>query len=416
MKSAEHGNAKKLIFDALHLDRSRPNADSIATMTPADWDFISGMAKLHRLGPMLHHRLAGLADVVPETVWDRLKASQRRHAMRNLKIYRELVTVTRILNDAGIASIALKGAYLARFAYPDPGLRSMRDLDLLIRPEQVVDAFELLKARGYAAVNDGTPEAYFAERRHLPPLVSPDGLHVELHHRLISEDHLAFSADFDETLWARSVRREIAGIPIGFLCPEDLLLHLCIHAAHEHRLNVGPLALADVALLVGTHEIDWQDFVARAADGNWQRSVLSLLHLARLHLGAMIPGKVIDALGGADDLSWLEAAEYLVFSDFEEHNLLTEHVRNAMYSGSLSGKLASLAKVAFTSRAMVAQEFPVAVDSPRVFLYYPLRWHRQLTRKLPALLRRRGGKDDASRRLCGHLSTFGSWLEAGRPK
>lgn len=411
MKSAEHGKAKKLIFDALHLDCNLPSADSVAQMQPEDWAFLCDIEKLHRLGPMLHRRLSGFA--VPEAVSDQLKASQRRHAMRSLNIYRELVNVTRILNDAGIASIALKGGYLARFAYPDPGLRPMRDLDLLIRPERAVDAFELLKARGYAAVNDAKPEAYFAERRHLPPLVGPEGLHVELHHRLISEDHLAFSADFDETLWTRSVRREIAGTPIVFLRPEDLLLHLCIHATHEHRLNVGPLALADVALLVGTHEIDWQDFVARAAVGNWQRSVLSLLHLARLHLGAAIPGDVTDALGGdTGDLSWLEAAEYLVFSDFNEHNLLTEHVRNAMYSGSLSGKLASLVRVAFPSRAMVAQEFPVAVDSPRVFLYYPLRWHRQFTRKLPLLLRKVADKDESSRRLYRHLDTFGSWLDS----
>lgn len=418
MKSAEYSYARKFIFDALHLDRNLPTPDTLQQMQVEDWDYLSNIAKMHRLGPMLHHKLSRFADMVPLGVRDQLKASQRKHAMRNLKIYRELVTVTRILEAANIPSIALKGAYLARFSYPDPGLRPMRDLDLLIRPEQVIAAFELLKRHGYQSVHEaGLPEAHFLLNEHLSPLASPEGIAIELHHRLISDAHSAFSAGLEDALWARNILNEVGGNQIRFLCAEDLLLHLCIHATYRHQFNLGPLALTDIAFLVETNQIDWPVFLN--ACGNWQRGALSLLYLAKLRLGAKIPEEVIAPLCGNNvDAAWQKSAEYLLFSDLSEHKMLTTNVKNFMYSVCWSEKVSALFEIVFPPRSVISLHFPVSADSPMVYLYYPRNWYRLFRDRLPMLLQVfRGGKG-ALRVLTMHRDTLDAWLHdnAGKTK
>jgi hypothetical protein len=415
MNPTERSPAKQLILDALHLDRALPDAAAVARMSAEDWDEFSGLAKMHRLGPMLHHRLARgeFAEAIPRNVRNRLKAVHRRHALRNLDIYRELVAVTRILEAGGVVSIALKGAFLARFAYPEPGLRPMRDLDLLLRPEQAVAAFELLREQGYQSLFDGAPEAYFADRKHLPPLIGSSGISIELHHRLTyPASPLAFEDDFVEAIWRRSLTKRLGNMPVRFFCPEDMLLYLCIHATMEHLLNLGPLMLADVALLVKARPVDWGRFLDDVSGGNWQRCVLPVLSLARRHLGAGIPDEVIRALGGGEEeAAWLAAAEYLLFSDPEDHKLLDFDMQEVLYTGSLSRRFSALAGAVFPPRTTIARHFPVSAGSPAAYLYYPVRWHRMITGKLPSLLKAHAGRKQSMRELAAHRNALSGWLK-----
>lgn len=415
MSAAGFTPARQLILDALRQD----GAGLQVEIGEPDWVEFAALARMHRLGPMLHHRLAGSSLAVPQQVREQLQGSHRRHAMRHLKLYRELVVVARLLDGEGIPFIALKGAYLAQFAYPEPGLRTMRDLDLLLRPDDAVRAFNVLRTHGYQSMFDGTPEAYFADRKHLPPLTGPSGISIELHHRLTyPTSHLEFHSDFVEKLWSRSIAQEIGGTSVKFFCVEDQLLHLCVHATMEHLLNTGPLTLADVAWLVASHTIDWRGFLASVSEGNWQRCVLPLLYLAQRHLGAPIPEAVIWELGGGKgDAAWLDAAAYLLFSDPEDHKLLDFDMQEVLYSGSLSKRISALTNAAFPPRAVIARHFPVDAGSPFAYLYYPARWYRLVSTKLPALLTAHSGRKSAMRELARQRKTFEGWLkEAGEPQ
>lgn len=412
---AAAGAPRRLILDVLHLDRAR--ALSVAAMHAEDWEELSRLARMHRLEPMLYDRLAGspVFGAIPPGVRDRLRAAHRKHALRNLAIFRELATVTRILDAVDIPSIALKGAFLARFAYLEPGLRPMRDLDLLLRPDQTVQAFELLKEHGYRPVFDGSPEAYFADRIHLPPLRGAGGVTVELHHRLTPPDMAANG--FEEKLWARSIRKPLGGREVAFPCAEDMLLHLCIHATLDHQLDLGPLALVDVARLVETEQLDWAGFVQMVRGGEWERVALPLLYLARAHAGANIPQEVMTALGaGKGDPKWLEAAEYLLFSNPAEHRLLDYDVQEILYSGKLSERISKLAGAVFPPRSVIARHFPVSADSLMAYLYYPRRWYRLFAGKLPSLLRAHAGRGNALRQLARQRRTLSEWVQAKSPR
>jgi hypothetical protein len=399
--------ARQFILDALRLDGGMPQV----RMGDEDWAEFMLLARMHRLGPMLHHRLGRCGFSIPQEVREQLLESHRRQTMRNLNLYRELVVLAKLLGEADIPFIALKGAYLARFAYPEAGLRPMRDLDLLLAPDQTVRAFELLVSHGYRSASGGAPEAYFADRIHLPPLRGPGGVSVELHHRLTPA--AMWDAAFEEPLLRRSIRLSVASVSVSFLCREDMLLHLCIHASLEHQLDLGPLALMDVALLLEAGQMDWQDFLHRVEGGRWQRCVLPVLFLTKRHLGAKVPENVIAVLGGGNEAAWLDCAEHLLFSAPEDHKLLDYDVQEILYSGKISERISKLVGVLFPPRTVIARHFSVDADSAKAFLYYPLRWYRMARGKLPALLRAHVGRKQSLRQLALSRNAFGEWLRDG---
>ena len=410
---SELSPARQLILSALNLDRAQPSAGAAVHLCPEDWTEFAHLAAMHRLEPMLHERLrrGDLAEQVPPALRERLQAAHRKHTLRNLKITRELVTVTRLLRAGGIESMALKGAFLAQFAYPEPGLRPMRDLDLLLKPNEAVAAFNLLRGQGYESSFGGVPEAYFADRVHLPPLRGPGGIAIELHHRLRPMG--AGTDAFEASLWSRGIEKPLGGEAIRFPCLEDMLLHLCIHATLDHKLDLGPLALVDVALAIESGPVDWPDFLLRVEAGGWRRCVLPVLLLARRHLGARVPDEVLAALGGGEgEAAWLESAEFLLFSDPEDHKLLDYAVEDILFSASLKDRLGKLAGAVFPPRTVIARHFPVSAGSALAYLYYPRRWFRLLTGKVPALLKAHSGRADSLRQLAGHRVALSQWLAA----
>lgn len=409
---------RTFIFGILHASPSLPAPSLTVSMTEQDWDGLLRISRMHRLGPVLHDGIKrkDMAGAVPDAVKSSLLAAQRKHTLRNLTVYQTLLTLTRTLEAAGIKSIALKGAYLASFAYPELGLRPMRDLDLLLTKETVLPAFALLKAQGYRPTNEGSPEAYLeGNKLHLPTLISPQGIAVELHHRLTFPHPAGHTDAFEQALWSRSIARPISQNAITFLCVEDLLIHLCYHATIGHQFSLGPLALLDIALLVQSHRIDWED-VLRIANQGMRNCVLAPLFLARKHLDADVPEWVLTQLEGEDkNAEWQESAEYLLFSELSDHMLLNANMQQVLCSTSWRERTAALANTLFPPRKTLATHFPVRADSPAAFLYYPKNWQRLLKRKIPSLMSSLIRQPREVEKLAGHKRAINQWLASSPP-
>ena len=59
-----------------------------------------------------------------------------------------------MLADAGIRCTPLKGPLLGEAIYGDPGRRLSSDIDLLVAPEQLQAAVEVVRGLGYGAPTD----------------------------------------------------------------------------------------------------------------------------------------------------------------------------------------------------------------------------------------------------------------------
>jgi Uncharacterised nucleotidyltransferase len=134
---------------------------------------------LATLGPRLV-ALGVRSDAFREAVESGIAAGRRHGAFLQLVSLR----MSAMLAEEGIAATALKGPLLGEAIYGDPGRRPSRDIDLLVAPEQLQAAVEVVQRLGYAppddhVYGDGLPLLHFVlvhERGELPP--------VELHWRV----------------------------------------------------------------------------------------------------------------------------------------------------------------------------------------------------------------------------------------
>lgn len=109
---------------------------------------------------------------------------------RNMAIFRyeqmqyEIDEICRVLDDAKISYIPLKGSIIRKF-YPEPWMRTSCDIDVLVKEENLENAIETLKTNlGYSCDRIGGHDAQ---------MFSQIGVHLELHYKLNSNSPLVDS-------------------------------------------------------------------------------------------------------------------------------------------------------------------------------------------------------------------------------
>lgn len=287
----------------------------------AQWAQIDAMAEQHRLCPLLFARARENPywQVPPQILarWEEIHRESALSAMLHRAALRDL---TEILDDAGIPFIALKGARLAWKDYPEPAQRPLRDIDLLVAEEMVEPAFACLIAAGLVMpdADEAARLAAAEHEKHLPPMwFARRDVQVELHTRLtdLPHKHGYLMPQLDSrVVMARAeavLGPEYPRVPAS----DDMLAHLMIHALYNHRLDCGPLILADVFYLIKTGGINWPRFWQNARSQGWARGAMLLIQLTERRFGPVgvdLPGDVRAAPEAV-----LAAAEESMLQDFE---------------------------------------------------------------------------------------------------
>lgn len=117
-----------------------------------DWDRFEEVLFRSRLVPLASvtvSRHEGLAGLLPESIRQRLLVEEERAAVRSLLKGHELGQILDRFHDCGIHQIILKGTPFAERYFGDPAYRDVRDLDMLIPPEQLRSAERVLQGLGY---------------------------------------------------------------------------------------------------------------------------------------------------------------------------------------------------------------------------------------------------------------------------
>jgi hypothetical protein len=210
-----------------------------------------------------HAHLAGLISTLPEAVLghSHLAAWRERRAhltaaARNLRAIAERDATLADLAEAGVDALVIKGGHLLDTLYPDPALRYISDLDLVVRRESLQAAGAVLEARGFR------PAAFELRielgLEHHVRFLRDDGQLVELHWALWHE--LGIDGD-TASLFARSTR-DAEGRRWPSLTDE--LMIALLHAA-THAFDLGPAWLVDVLLLLEHPAVDLQAARTEAA-------------------------------------------------------------------------------------------------------------------------------------------------------
>lgn len=256
-----------------------------------DWAMPVALANEHLVGPAFFASLsaAGAADDLPAEARDYLALLHRCNAERNEALRRQLIELLHRLTQAGIEAMVLKGARsFVIDLYGDPGARMFRDLDVVVRPERVERALEILASMEYRVAN-----TYLPEQNAVAELTrSGDPGAVDLHVEIVDARHLYNAAE----MWSRAVPATIGGIPCFVPSATDAMLHHLIHAQIHFRgaYYWGAIELRQLheyAALArqGGGELDWAFVEARLEKHGLKTMLESYALTAQRLLGAPWP-------------------------------------------------------------------------------------------------------------------------------
>lgn len=381
----------------------RGNA-SQESMPDAAWSDTLAAAAHHGLSPLVYRHVHGAGPAAPSAVVRELRERYLSSAAANMRLFHGLSIILRAMRAADVPVIPLKGACLADTVYGNIALRPMVDLDLLVKPADLPRAIQALRDLGYDSERPFDPAAQQAGFQDMPPMRRPGGAMVELHWTLVTP---LCGARIDERelegIWERSAPATIAGVPSRMLSPEDLLLHLCMHASVHHRFaDVGLKSFVDMAEVVRHYEsaLDWPAFAARANTWGVSNGVRMALMLAEDWTDLRVPTRVWSLLDGTvPDKRTLEWSRHKVLEGRPTE--LVGEFASLESDGGTSGKLAALRSAAFPTRATMARLYGLPGDSWRVFAYYPYRvwdlWSRYRGALWRLLTRDRAFLDDTRR-------------------
>jgi hypothetical protein len=287
---------------------SKPyNADLPETVP---WSDVARLAQNYGFGPLLHAAIQENGLDVPREIGDPLQEAYYQLAAANAVRFQELARVLTTLSAAGIPVLVLKGALLAETVYGNLALRPMSDLDLLIPRERIHEIPQILAPLGYR-LNAGEAGYSFAydtlfcgeiilyKETPVLPVV------LDVHWHLLAVEWFHHTARVDlEALWERVCPLSIDGTPAQQLCPEDNLLHLCLHAGISHSY-VYLLNLIDIdRTIAACQDLDWDRFLDRARDFQVRSAVYFGLHFTRDLFDTPIPDRVLDDLSPGRFRCW----------------------------------------------------------------------------------------------------------------
>lgn len=396
-----------LILTLLFPPEGQDMGPLLAGITGDNWQGLLARGREHRFLPLLAHALrqCGAWPALPTEVAQQLDLACQHHTRRALMAQRAMVQLHDILQENALSHVFLKGAYLAQFAYPHPGLRPMRDIDVVIKAQDLPAAHDLLVKLGYhsPAAADGMVEAFIAQAKHLPGLRTPDGtISIELHAHVDAPGGPLAGLD----AFACPAHRPLAGRMLPFMGEQDMLVHLCVHAASFHSFNNGPLVIADIGYLLRQPGLDLHAVAARATALGVQRPVALTLALSE----NCWPSRRNDLFTAdmAVPRTLVANARTMCMDPIEQSKNMAFLATLAVQGGPPS-RLRALFHKALPPPQKLALEFGQARSTVQLMHFHIKRWGRILQQRLPTLARSRKSGDFAH--ALERNITLQNWLE-----
>ena len=205
------------------------------------------------------------------------------------------------LRGAGVRPIALKGLDFLHRLYDGVDQRTIDDVDLLVRRDELKRALGALRDAGWRLPPEPEAVHYIRSSHHLP-LRSPGpiGVDLELHWNLAQSGRYAIEV---EPLFERAVALRVGGRDALRLGDTDVVAHLLVHH-FSHYFDRRLKWLVDLELLERARPIDWPGVAERLERwGGTAAAGISLVHLRKLW-----PELIPDAARAALPAAWWRRA------------------------------------------------------------------------------------------------------------
>lgn len=347
-----------------------------------DWEQAFTFLKEHEVTPFAWHAIKKTpqyAQSVPDAIQARMKSIVMASLICNECLMESQDRILRLFLENGIRCAVLKGTSVAA-VYPQPVLRALGDIDLLVEQQSLDAACVLLKNEGYIQ----TEEAHDFHIGFHNPNVSVE-LHFAISDITNSKQEECIRAFMDNALENTGIRT-IDSYTFPVLSAAHQALSLLLHM--ERHWAAGGIGLRQL--------MDWCVFVQSHEASVWQEEIMPvLLKSGLLRFSAALTTACVSYLGLENQHAlWcastpMELAEDMMADILESGNLgqrLAERSTSALFLAlDREGETEeSLFYGAFRNISRnIRNKYPICRKIPVLFVFYwiylPLRyWVRSL--------------------------------------
>lgn len=211
------------------------------------WSNLYAMAKRHSVSSLALHSLKGSGQEIAPDVLAKWQESYQKTIVKSGNQEYELKILCDAFSQAGISHMPLKGSCIRKL-FPMPDLREMSDLDILVRPEQLDAATEILLRYGYEKGIDNGAHVVFKK----PPYVC-----IEIHKELMSPSKEFYYLVKEPWSFAKETT-----IPHRYeMSAEDLYFYIVLHTAkHYFECGTGIRSVIDIYIYRRCYDgsLDWE--------------------------------------------------------------------------------------------------------------------------------------------------------------
>ena len=345
-----------------------------------EWSRLLNFLKVNWMIPFVYRKIGSLPQEcrLPETITDEMRQDFLLSCVRSVHMERQLREIIEAFREQGVRVLVLRGPALAFSLYEDPAMRPSSDLDLLVMPEQVVQARGILESLGYKCLakrfefaRDFFREECFIDQKNLGNKFPVDlhWVHWELHPFFKGGEEVDI-----EDLFQRGWKVETPTLTFETLHPVDYLIHSAIHLVMIHRMEMRLSWIYDTVLLAQQLKVpdEWKTLQERSVAWRARLPLEQCLKLAQVWAGLKLPD-------GFDDFStWPRPSEDEadVWAGTMHHHWVTILLKRSLSSPSLLLKrVPSLLRLLFPHPDMVRLCYPTSSNWLLPFSYVR-RWFR----------------------------------------
>ncbi len=272
-------------------------ARDVAARGDLDWDAFLDTAHTEGLAPLLYSAVRD-GGIVPQPVEEDLRSCYYTNAVRNGRLFDELRDALRCLAAEGISVILLKGAALNAAVYDDAALRTMSDLDLMVRREDAPQALDALASLHYEPMTVELRPGFALDYQHAISLrkTSDEVTFLDLHWSLLGSTYYLHHLPMD-WFWKTAQPVRVGDASAFTLGPEAQVLHLCSNLL-LHQGGKEMLGQHDIAAVILHHRgrLDWDTLLSRAHAYDLVLPLQRVLPQVASAWGAPVPGDVLARL------------------------------------------------------------------------------------------------------------------------
>lgn len=336
-----------------------------------NWGYILKKSGDEGIACLLYHNLSSYRQSVPHDEWGRLERTYYANARRNILLSKEMKELLSSLYREGLKAIPLKGLSLAEEVYKNIALRSMGDIDLLVKREDLMRIKGLLEKSGYRTpirrelLSRAIERSYMNSMDYFKDDEGSPAVHLHWHIVNTSLPTYMYTKKISmDNFWKAASPANIAGAPSLRLSPYHLIIYLAEHGLKHSFDKLIHLSDIDAAIKRYGRELDWRRVVGEAEALCMEKQLFYGLYFSKYFLDTDIPLKVLSRLR-PERLPLLEKPFFRAVSNDKRGTKLCYFVYLNMIKSAIN-KLRFLFRTIFPPSPVLALFFNL--NRPRVTL------------------------------------------------